>query len=495
MPLPWAHVNETAPSEVAEILELAYSPRGGRKRLCPFCGGQNFSPLKRAFFCYSGCGGVAYSNIDTAAAHWRTTPADACRRLAREMGETVADSDPPWKDVAGAPSPDVARVLGLEKADGQWLWNCPSCGGAGTLRSYKTKWRCGNGPCAQDERQGWRGHVDLAMIVWATAPVEACFRLATELRLVTIPRPVAQPVREPRAVEPSPRESALAAIHIRPGARHASALYKLILQHLRLGALGRGEFARRRIDAAAAEAYGFRSVEPGEWESRIVPFLAAFTDDELTAAGFPPKHPGRPHSARRVWWPGYGRAPLLVIPFWDGDRLAAIRFRNLGDPEQTRCSRYVSPVDVPPEVPFHAAAASSGTHTLFVIEGELNAYVAVVDPYQRSAIGLPGAHVWLDDWSTRIADSTRYVVGCFDNDRAGWLGAIRTRDSLARVRGFEWAYHRWRACFLDLDKSDLHIAGDLARFYRSARWVTQDVPSLWADSIELAPSTRDRKRR
>lgn len=489
MGLPWTEVNETASAVVADALELPHSPRGGRKRCCPFCGGNNFSPLKRAFYCYSGCGGRAYSNVDTAAAHWRTTPADACHRLALLLDKPVLDPDPPWKEVAAAGTPEVAGILELVKADGDWLWNCPSCGAAGTLRSYKRKWRCSNSPCARDERRGWRGHVDLAMAVWQLPPVDACYRLATELRLVPA-RPAPVPAPQATVPEPSPREIALAVVSDRPGARRPPEFYRLLLQHLRLGDLGRAELARRHLDLTAAEAFGFRSVEPGEWTARILPFLAAFSDVELTAAGFPPGNPGRRGAQRNPWWPGYGRAPLLVIPYRDGPLIRAIRFRNLGDPVETRSPRYISPVDVPPEVPFNVEALSSGAYTLFVIEGEMNAFVALLDPYARAASGLPGAHVWLDEWSALIGDDTRYIVGCFDNDKAGWLGAIRLRDSLARVRGFEWAYHRWRACFLERDNCDMHAAGELARFYRSAPWVAQDLALLWTDPIDLRPSTR-----
>ena len=324
MSLPWTEVNESAPAEVAAVLRLEYSPRGARKRCCPFCGGRNFSPLKRAFDCYSGCGGKAYSNVDTAAAHWQTTAIDACRRLAEELGIAVFDSDPPWTEVAAAASPDVAAVLGLTRAAGEWLWNCPDCGGAGALRSYQRKWRCNNLPCAQDERRGWRGHVDLAMAVWQTTPVDACFRLAHALRgAAATPAPAPALVREPRVPEESPRAKALAALLTRPGTRQPGEFYRLLLRHLRLGALGRGELSRRQIDVRQAEAYGFRSTEPGEWRSRVLPFMAAFSDDELTAAGFPPKFPGRPHADRRPCGPA-----MDALPCWSSPSMTATGSRG-----------------------------------------------------------------------------------------------------------------------------------------------------------------------
>lgn len=483
MSLPWAQVNECSPAEIAGMLELPRSPHGGRKRFCPFCGGRNFSPLKRAFYCYSGCGGKAYSNVDTAAAHWQTNATEACMRLAAALGISVVDSDPPWAEVAAATTTAVAAALELTSAPGEWRWDCPSCGGSGTLRSYQLKWRCTSPPCACDERRGWRGHVDLAMAVWRTTPADACFRLAHALRGIPAGAGTIM-VREPRIEEESPRVRALAALRRRPGTRQPREFYGLLLRHLRLGPLGRRELVRRRIDLSQAEAYGFRSTEPGEWSRRILPFMAAFTDDELTAAGFPPKYPGRGHSGRRPWWPGYGRAPLLVIPFRDGDDVAALRFRNLADPEATRCPRYVSPIDVQPDVPFAAAALSSGVKTLLAIEGELNAFVALSDPYRAAAFGLPGASCWQDEWASLIPDTTHYVVGCFDADKAGRLGAARVRDSLATKRGFDWAHQRWRACFLERDNCEMHVQGELAGFLRRAPWISQDVQTLWADPIE-----------
>ncbi|HEX2189309.1 MAG TPA: hypothetical protein VHG51_10450, partial [Longimicrobiaceae bacterium] len=290
MALPWAEVNLAAPARIAEILELPKSPHGGRKRWCPFCGGRNFSPLKRAFYCYSGCGGKAYSNVDTAARSWGTDAAEACRRLADALGIAYAGGDPPWRAVAEHETPRVAAVLGLKSADGRWLWDCPACGGEGTLRSYRKRWRCGSARCAADEQHGWRGHVDLGIAVWRTTPVDACFRLAAAL-LGAPPPAVTPPPPSPPPEEPGPRERALAALHGRPGARLPEDFYRLLLDHLRLGPLGRDELLRRSIEPARAEAFGFRSTEPGEWERRIRPLMAAFSDDELVAAGFPrPAH-------------------------------------------------------------------------------------------------------------------------------------------------------------------------------------------------------------
>lgn len=485
MSLPWADVNLSAPARVAEILELPRSPHGGRKRWCPFCGGRNFSPLKRAFYCYSGCGGKAYSNVDTAARHWGMDPAEACRRLAGELGIAFAGTDPPWREVAGQASPDVAAVLGLRRAEGEWLWNCPSCGGVGTLRSYRTRWRCSGAACAGDEQRGWRGHVDLAMAVWRTTPVDACFRLAAALRGAP-PDPPPAP-RPPVEEEPDARERALAAIRYRPGARLPEEFYRLLLGHLRLGPLGRAELLRRSIEPARAEAFGFRSTEPGEWERRILPLMTAFSDDELLAAGFPRPTAGDRESSRgraRPWWPGWGRAPLLVIPAWDGSRLSGVYFRNLGDPALTRCPRYISPKGALPDAPFNAAALESGAHTLFVIEGYLNAYVAADEPYRAASVGIPGAWTWQDGWALRISDSTRCVVGVFDEDEAGRKGAARVRDSIARARGRQWARPRWRTLLLGPDFCELHHARELAPVLREEPWTEQDVDSLWTNAEE-----------
>lgn len=490
MALPWAEVNLSAPARVAEILELPRSPRGGRYRWCPFCGGRNFAPLRRAFYCYSGCGGKVYSNVDTAAQVWGCEPAAACRRLAGELGLPWADADPSWRAVAEHETPPVAAVLGLKSADGRWLWDCPVCGGAGTLRSYRKRWRCTSTRCSGDEARGWRGHVDLGIAVWRTTPVDACFRLAAAL-LGAPPPPSPPPPRPRPPEEPGPRERALAAMRSRPGARLPEDFYRLLLGHLRLGPLGRGELLRRSIETAHAAEYGFRSAEPGEWRSRILPLMAAFSDDELLAAGFPRRSRPGPDGSRSVWWPGFGRAPLLVIPVWDGLRLAGVRFRNLGDPETNRCPRYVSPKDANPDAPFNAEALGRGAPTLHIIEGELNAYVVSGDPYRACAAGLPGAGSWQDAWALRIPDVTRRIVGWFDDDEAGRKGAARVRDSLARVRGREWARDRWRRLLLGRDACDLHRDGELAALLRRAPWTSQDLDSLWADAESASGSEEE----
>ncbi|MDB4952242.1 MAG: hypothetical protein JWM27_4891 [Gemmatimonadetes bacterium] len=478
--VPWDTVNETAPSRLAEHLPLTRSPRGGRKYLCPFCGGRNFSPLKRAWYCYSGCGGHAYSNVDTAARLWELQPADACRQLADLLGIAVGE-EPPWREVAAHGSDETAAVLGLTAGAGRYEWNCPVCAGAGTLRSYRRRWRCRGSPCAGDAQQGWKGHVDVAMGVWGTTPADACFRLAAALR--GSPPRTAPPRPEPPE-EPGPRERALAVIRTRPGCREPAALYELLLAHLRMGSLGRAELARRRIDAAAAEAYGFRSTEPGEWQRRVLPLMSAFSDEELLAAGFPRVAPPRADARARgsPWWPGRGRAPLLVIPVWDDLRLAGVRFRNLADPEASRCPRYVSPKDANPDAPFNAAALARASPALHVVEGELNAYVLLSEPYRAVAVGLPGAWTWQDAWGLRIPDATRQVVGWFDADAAGRKGAARIRDSLARTRGVEWARRRWRTVLLDRDACDLHREWRLGALLRRAPWVHQDVGPLWSDA-------------
>jgi hypothetical protein len=488
MALPWGEVNLSAPGRVAEILELRKSPHGGRKRWCPFCGGRNFAPLKRAFYCYSGCGGKAYSAVDTAARVWGTDAAEACRRLAGALGIACADADPPWRAVAEHATAEVAAVLGLRSSDGRWLWDCPVCGGEGTLRSYRKRWRCRSARCAGDEQQGWRGHVDLGIAVWRTTPADACFRMAAAL--AGAPPPAAPPPLPSPEEEPGPRERALAALRGRPGARLPEDFYRLLLDHLRLGPLGRAELLRRQIEPARAEAFGFRSTEPGEWERRIRPLMAAFSDDELLAAGFPRQAQVRASARGRgcPWWPGWGRAPLLVIPAWDGTRLSGVYFRNLGDPALTRCPRYVSPKDALPDAPFNGAALERGARTLLVIEGYLNAYAAADEPSPAASVGIPGAWTWQDAWALRISDSTRYVVGVFDADDAGRKGAARVRDSLARARGLQWARPRWRTLLLGADFCELRQTRELAPILRQEPWTRQDVDSLWADVEDDCPA-------
>lgn len=488
MGLPWNAVNETPPANVALVLDLPRSPNGGRKLCCPFCGGRNLAPLKRAFYCYSGCAGQAYSNVDTAARVWNVAPPEACRRLAAALDMAYSSSEVPWEEAAAFGTQEVAAVLQLNKRAEPWLWDCPVCGSEGTLRSYRKRWRCQSTTCAHDTHRGWRAHVDLAAAVWRTTRVDACFRLTSALR-----RETAQAMpKTQRNAEPddrpviSPRENAIEALRARPGAALPADLYRHLLAHMRLGERGRAELIRRRLDPGDAERFGFRSVELGEWRSRILPLMRAFADDELLAAGFPTlMRPGTAERSQTPWWPGYGRAALLVIPYFEGDALAGLRFRNLMDPVETRCPRYASPVDAQPSTPFNGGALESGAHTVHVIEGDLNAYTLLSDPYAEQASGQPGAGAWQDHWTTMIKDSTRYLVGWFDNDVAGRKGAAKVRNSIALARGFEWAYHRWRLMLVDHDISDLHVAGSLSRLLRVRPWTTQDLGALWADEIAL----------
>lgn len=489
MALPWAEVNAQPPALVRDLLGLPKSPKGGKKRMCPFCGGRNFSAIRRAFYCHSGCGGHAYSNVNTAAQVWRTDPADACRRLATALGVAWSEDPPPWDELRDVESLRVAAVLGLEKAEGPWMWNCPCCAGAGTLKSFRVRWQCG-GACGSDDRNGWKNHVDVAMHVWRTTPVDACYRLTAALRGEGPPAPRPTRIATAEADVPSPAEQALEVIRARPGATLPDRLYSLLLQHLTLGPLGRAELERRRLDPAEAAEYGFRSVEADEWRKKVLPLMAAFADDELCAAGFPRRSPrgreddeGHPPRTGRPWWPGFGRAPLLVIPYRDGDRVFGIRFRNLADPEKTRCPGYASPKDAQPTLPFHAAAAASATRTLHVVEGDLNAWSLVSNPYRAPAWGLPGAATWCDAWVERIPDDLTYLVGWFDNDKAGRAGALALRNSVVYGKGEEWTRRRWRLLLLAKDACDLHRDWELARLLREQPWMFQDTGPLWVEPV------------
>lgn len=483
MALPWKAVNESAPSTVARILGIPRSPHGGRKLCCPFCSGRNLAPLKRAFYCYSGCGGKPYSNIDTAARVWRIDPPQACRRLAAALDIPYSGTDVPWNEVSDFGTPEVAAVLNLSKRAAPWFWDCPVCGGEGTLRSYRKRWRCQSRRCSSDEHQGWRGHVDLAAAVWRTNRTDAAFRLRTALRDAVHPAFTQVLLTETIPDGPTARELALSTLLARPGATLPEDLYGHLLGHMRLGELGKAELIRRHLDPAHAERFGFRSVEAGEWRARILPLMRAFTDDELLAAGFPKLQ--SKSGVDTPWWPGYGRAPLLVIPILDAGRVVGLRLRNLVDPAETRCRRYNSPIEAQPPLPFNAGALGSGAQTVHISEGELNAYTLICEPYSEEAAGQPGASTWQMPWGAAIKDTTRYVVGWFDNDLAGRKGAVRLRDSLALARGFEWAHHRWRLMLVDNDISELHVGGSLPRLMRTRPWTAQDVGPLWADEIEL----------
>jgi hypothetical protein len=88
--LPWGRVNEADPERVAELLGLEPS-RERRKYRCPKHDGTSLHayPEGRGWYCWGGCG--AFSHVDLAAATWGCEPAEACRRLARELGVALPE--------------------------------------------------------------------------------------------------------------------------------------------------------------------------------------------------------------------------------------------------------------------------------------------------------------------------------------------------------------------------------------------------------------------
>lgn len=105
MPLPWRAVNDKDAQSVAQLIGLPKRDKSERRKWgCPFCGSSDalhaYPGEGAGFGCWAACGADqphncrGYSIVDTAARHWDMRPADACRRLAAELGIPCDDARP-----------------------------------------------------------------------------------------------------------------------------------------------------------------------------------------------------------------------------------------------------------------------------------------------------------------------------------------------------------------------------------------------------------------
>ncbi len=140
LPLPWKEVNARESQRVAELIDLPKRERSERRKWgCPFCGSSDalhaYPGPGAGFSCWSACGAGrpkgcrGYSNADVAAAHWRVSAEDGCRRLAALLGVLHEDPVSPrrsrrWRSPvaradAGAPPPrQEANLAALERIPG-----------------------------------------------------------------------------------------------------------------------------------------------------------------------------------------------------------------------------------------------------------------------------------------------------------------------------------------------------------------------------------------
>jgi hypothetical protein len=385
----------------------------------------------------------------------------------------------PWNEVNMAESQTVAQLIGLPKADRSEArkWGCPYCGSSDALHAYPGA-RAGFGcwaACGAGQPKGCRGYsnLDVAMRHWGTGTADACRRLAARLGIVYVDDPPdgwrrsrrIRPASTPApVVQPSAQERNLVAVRALPGAHLPPAVYADLVARLGLTRRGAAYLARGRgLDAGAAEAYGYRSIDgPSGW-SRLADHLTrTYGVVELAAAGFPVGEKG-------LVVPFNGRFPALLIPFWRAGELVGLRFRNLlSDRPEYKHNRYRTLKDAKPLWPYHADALHG--QTVHVVEGELNA--ETLRQLGACAIGLYGAGIWLDHWTAELAGALRIVAwfDCRDSRRAGDLGAAALRRRLVDAFGDVWTAQRWRRMITDRDPNALHLQGRLAPILSAEPW-------------------------
>jgi hypothetical protein len=395
----------------------------------------------------------------------------------------------PWNGVNARESQSVAQLIGLPRRETgeKRKWGCPFCGSSDALHAYAGP-AAGFGcwaACGADRPKGCRGYsnIDVAGQHWDVSPVEACKRLAAELGIVydddhCSGRGAAG--RGPRATPPRPerppseQERNLAALRQIPGARLPPVVYADVIARLRLTFRGARYLAGRRLDAAAARKFGYRSIDDAAgWESLAKHLSLAYTREELAAAGFPLAEDGD----LPITLPFNGRLPALVIPFHRRGRLISVRFRNvLPDNPLYKHNRYRNLTGVKPFWPYNADALRGST--VHLCEGELDA--ETLRQQGENAAGLFSAGIWLDHWTAELAAASEIVDwhDCRDEKRAGDLGAEALRTRLGAAFGEAWIAQRWRRMITDADPNALHRRSRLVRILRARPWRDVSTPEV-----------------
>lgn len=390
----------------------------------------------------------------------------------------------PWDEVNAADSHSVARLIDLPRARvaERRKWGCPFCGSSDALHAYPGV-RGGFGcwaACGADRPNGCRGYsnIDVAGQLWGTPLPETCRRLAGLLGIVYEdgpPPPGCTRPRRPAAPAPqkaeSPQQRNLAAVRAIPGARLPAELYGDLLSLITLTRRGACYLRDdRRLDARAAAAYGYRSVDTARQWAEIARFLAvSYREEELVAAGFPPEGAG-------VTLPFGGRIPALVIPFVRAGEVIGLRFRSLlPDRREFKHNRYRSLKGAKPWWPYNADALGAD-HVLHVVEGEIN--TETFRQRGHHAIGTYGAGIWLLHWTPALADASLLAVwfDATDPKGAGDRGANALRRNLVAAFGSDWVGERWRRVVTPADPNDLHRRGLLSGLLRERPWLATSRP-------------------
>jgi DNA primase len=293
--------------------------------------------------------------------------------------------------------------------------------------------------------------------------------------------PYVQPAEKRVYVEPpSVHEENMAALARLSNPTPPSAIYFALLSRMTLSAEAAAYLAaQRKLDPAAARAYGFRSVDTHDDWLAMSDYLATrYRPEELKAAGLglytadELEERRLPLELKRVRLPWGGRRAMLVLPYWHAGQVVALRFRMLEtrvDPATGKpdAPKYLSLREYSIPLPFNADAL--GARDVHVVEGELNAYTLAMRPYRLSAIGLAGANAWKPEWS-RLLAGARTVIAWFDADETGTKAFAKLRARLSETHGADWVEQRLFHMSGGHDPNELHQQRALRALLVAAPW-------------------------
>lgn len=385
----------------------------------------------------------------------------------------------PWKDVNAQDAQSVAQRIKLPKPEKseRRKWGCPFCGSSDALHAYAGP-GAGFGcwaACGADRPKGCRGYsiIDVASKHLDLSAAETCRRLARDFGIPyddrRDPAPTGTAVENvPRIVPLSKQEQNLAAVKMIPGGRLPPVIYADLVRRLRLTVRGSRYLAERRLNPAAAQARGFRSVDDSRvWDTIRAYLQRTYRREELAAAGFPLEPDG---NRERITLPFNGRFPALLIPFSRRGKLIGLRFRSLlPDHPDYKHNRYRNLVAAKPPWPYNADALRASV--VHLTEGELDG--ETLCQLGENAAGSYGAGIWLDTWTLEVAHASLWISWHHADD-AGDAGAHALRTKLVDAYGEAVVAERWRRVVTDADPNSLHRQGRLQRIIRCRPWQSVD---------------------
>ena len=376
----------------------------------------------------------------------------------------------PWDEAKARDAQEVARrLLRLQEAREARKFSCLECKSSDALHA-----RPEGGFFCYSCGKGW-SNVDAVAHVLGIEPAEACREIA---QAFGIPFPDAgagrptfrpHPSRPRKAVE-APRMAGKGEV-VPEAARD---VYRATLETLKAEGTGSTELSPaglaylegRKLAPEASGWYGFRSVEGAQgWDRLRQELEKGFPLEALEASGWW----SRTEQGELRYSPPFGgRAPALVIPYWDLQwQVVGLRFRSLS--ARDKGSRYRDLPGKQPALPFNAPALhglEASSSVVHLVEGELNAWTLHLR--DAVAVGLPGAgKPWEQGWPALFRHAELLVLW-FDTDEAGERGLRRAVDTLAGTLGPSWVRARVRRERLPpgRDVNDLERSGELGAYFQ-----------------------------